>query len=218
MPITKLCFVGAHAGTPRATIGSTPDGQFDSSRQLAPSNNGDIGVGKPKVRALNKAGVLFVSRTFSAALPIREWQFLSSDVLPDIYNEPTPEAERTYDELLSAYEVIWKGLKSGNIDSILPLFEERSTNTDRAFYLPPGTTQRKLKESFERVTRDPTLTLKPIRTDRHWELDIAPGGRLMRLVFGPHSSAILRYDDKDGLSTVYAVTFRRKGNRYIIAL
>jgi hypothetical protein len=218
MPITKLCFIAAHAGTPHATDGSTPEGQFDSSRQLAPSKDGDIGVGKPKVRVLNAEGVLFVSRTFSAALPIREWEFLSSDVLPDIYNGQNPEAERTYDALLAAYEVIWKGLKSGNVDSIMPLFEERSTNTDRAFYLAPGTTQRKLKESFERVTHDPTLTLNPIRTDRYWELDIAPGGRLMRLVFGAHSSAILRFDDKDGLSTVYPVTFRRKGGKYIIAL
>jgi hypothetical protein len=100
----------------------------------------------------------------------------------------------------------------------MPLFEERSRNTDRAFYLKPGTTQQRLRESLVDVLKDRSLTLQPIKADDYWSLEIGPGGRLMRLVKGAHSSAILRFQDKDGLSHVFPVTFRRKNGRYVIAL
>ena len=220
LPVMKLCFVGSRAGTPRATEGSSPEGRFDSTREFTSSKTGDVSVGKPTVRALNAQGVLWISRTFSANLGLPEWEFLTSDVMPNFLEDAPSEAEaeRIYADLLAAYETVWKGLKSGNIDSILPLFEERSRNTDRAFYLNPGTTQQRLKDSFLEVLKDRSMSLQPIRIEDFWPIETAPRGRLVRLVTGEHSSAILRFEDKDGLSLVYPVTFRRKGGKYIIAL
>jgi hypothetical protein len=216
--LMKLCFVGAHAGTLRVTEGSSPDGTFDSSKQFASSKNGDVTVGKPNVRALNRQGVLWVSRAFSVQTALPAWEFLNSDVMPTFYDGVTAEGRRTYEELLSAYEAVWNGFSTGDIDSILPLFEERSRNTDRAFYLTPGTTQQRLKESIVEVLQDRSMSLQPVRIDGYWSIEVGPGGRLMRLVTGEHSSAILRFEDKDGLSHVFPVTFRRKNGRYVIAL
>lgn len=220
IPLMELCFVGERAGTESATNGSSPEGQFDSSRQFIADKSGDVIVNKPRVRTINDDGVLLISRAFAVGLSLPEWEFLGvkTDVVPTLYEGTATQAEKLYAGLFAAYEEIWNGLRTGNIDAIMPLFEERSRNTDRAMYLTPGTTQQRLKESFVEVLRDRTMTLQPIKVEGFWSLDVGPGGRLMRLVTGAHSSAILRFEDKDGLSVVYPVTFRRKGGRYIVAL
>lgn len=205
----------------RATEGSSPSGRYDSARDLASSAAGDVVIGAPFVRELNKeVGLLMVARTFVIPLPLPEWEFFSSEQVATLNNGETAQTEVLYSELLAAYEELWKKLKAGELDSVMPYFEERSRNTDRAFFLAAGTTQQRLRSSLQEAMADSSLQLGSLKTDGFWTLNVGPTQRLMRLVWGDHSSAIIRFADKEyaGVATTYPLTFRKQGSRYIIAL
>ncbi|MEY4583360.1 MAG: hypothetical protein RL701_8063 [Pseudomonadota bacterium] len=220
VPVCTLSFHGKTARTPQATEGSSPVGKFDSARKLEPNDRGDVVIGPPRVQKINSAGVLLVSRTFAMPMPLPEWEFLRSDLVPLELEGPTPAGDVLYEQLIAAYDLVWQGLKTGDVDKVLPLFEERSRNTDAAFYLFAGTTQKKLKALLEEAVHDPSLALQPIKADESWVMDVCPTARLMRLVTRPHSGAILRFEDitAPGLATTVPITFRKQGERFVIAL
>lgn len=218
--LATLSFSGKDAFTAQATAGSSPAGKFDTEKQLAESANGDLEVGPARAERRNKVGGLKVSRTLNMIMPLPEWEFLRSDTVPTFDEGPTAEGEALYESLLSAYDEIWKGLQSGKLDSIMPLFEERSRNVDRAFYLAPGTTIKALRETFETAIHDSSLRLAPVRQKGYWTMEVGTTGRLMRLVGGDNSRAILRCEDREfpGQATVWPITFRKQGSRFIVAL
>lgn len=129
-------------------------------------------------------------------------------------------AREAHDSLLKQYEVIWNALQSREIERIMPLFEERSSETDRAFYHPPGTTQAKLRVAFEEMLSDPTRTLHPLRKKKGiWAYEVGPSGKLMRLTYGPRSNAIIFYEHAKipDFRTEFPIVFRKKGDKYIVS-
>src|SRR5690625_7348733 len=69
------------------------------------------------------------------------------------------------DALYVEYKHIESALKRGDIDSVLPLFSERSSEIDTAFYLEPGTTQQTLRRSMERIHSSNEHDLLELRPD-----------------------------------------------------
>jgi hypothetical protein len=219
--VGTLRFQGKLAGSAQATEGSSPHGRLDSSRRFEPEAAGDVVASPVQVKSASSRGALHISRSFDMLLPFPEWEFLRSDrVTPCFEVEMTPEAQKLHEQLLNAYEEIWKAFQARDVDRVLGFYEERSRNTDAAYYLPSGTTHARLKTAIEEAFEDRSHELGRIRTDDGWLLDIGPSGQLMRLVQGNHASAILRFAPKQqpGLRTVFATTFRKKGDRFVVAL
>jgi hypothetical protein len=216
--IGTLAFRGKHGNTPQALEESSSAGTFDSAKQLAESSRGDVVVGQPHIRRFTSAETLIASRTIAMPMPLPQWEFLRSDKIVFDLDIDRPSDVELYEQVLAAYEVVWKGLKAGQVDAILSLFEERSRNNDAAFYLPPGTSQAKLKALLEEACHDPGLQLRALHREEPWTLDVGPGQRTVRFMTGPQGSAALRFTDDVGLSTALPITFRKQGERFIIAL
>lgn len=217
--LCSIAFNGADAGTPAAIKASSAAGFLDSSRDFAVVSTGDVRLGPVQIEQARTDGIVVLSRELDLRLPFPEWRFLSSDAEEPTYSLEEAELTSRYNALFAAYEEIWRAMNARDLGKLLPMFEERSQEIDAAFYLPPGSTQARLKEGFESAFKDRGAKLAPIRTgDGFWHYDVGPGGRLMRLSRGDQGSAILRFTlQSDDYSRVFPVSFRRKNGRYIVA-
>jgi hypothetical protein len=77
------------------------------------------------------------------------WAFFSSDSVP---NEPDLSEEQYWAlsaELRDHLKMIQDKLITGDVDEIMPLFEERNNELDKAFYYTSGVMEAKLRDSFE---------------------------------------------------------------------
>jgi hypothetical protein len=207
--ITTLCFDGSKLESGDVTAESAAPGERGSSR-----------VGPIHVEQVDFDGKLLIKRDLNLAVPFPEWAFLRSDAAAPAYTLSEDEIEPQYRQLLSAYENIWQLLQAKSLDQLMPLFAERSHEIDSAMYLPEGTTQAKLRASFEKTLHDETRNLAPLRPEEGaWKYDVGPTGRLLRLSDGAQSSAIIRFPEKSDprASTGYAITFRKQGDQFFVA-
>jgi hypothetical protein len=88
------------------------------------------------------------------------WAFFKSDDLP---NEPDLSEEEFWElsaELRDHLKIIQDKIIVGDIDELMPLFEERNNELDKAFYYSNGVMEAKLKDAFE--TDIPQLDMLPI--------------------------------------------------------
>jgi hypothetical protein len=88
------------------------------------------------------------------------WAFFNSD---ELANEPDLSEEEFWAlsaELRDHLEMIQDKLVAGDIDEVMPLFEERNNELDKAFYYTSGVMQAKLQDAFE--TDIPQLDMLPI--------------------------------------------------------
>jgi hypothetical protein len=77
------------------------------------------------------------------------WAFFSSD---DVPNDPDLSEEEYWTlsaELRDHLKLIQNKLIAGEVDEVMPLFEERNNELDKAFYYSSGVMQAKLKDAFE---------------------------------------------------------------------
>lgn len=202
-----------------ATTGSSAQGTLDSERDFARADQGDVGVGALIVEKVEDSGTLHIWRDLDVQLPFPEWEFLRSDREKPTYAMSEAEILPKYNELLNAYDQIWSLLASRRVDQLMPMFEERSRELDRALYQPAGTTQAKLRRAFESALSDPDCTLQPVRPEQqYWRYDVGPGGTQMRLAFGERQGAIIRFLlHAEEYSRAFPVVFRRKGGKYIVS-
>lgn len=88
------------------------------------------------------------------------WAFFKSDDLP---NEPDLSEEEFWElsaELRDHLKIIQDKLIAGNVDEVMPLFDERNNELDKAFYYTNGVMEAKLRDAFE--TDIPQLDMLPI--------------------------------------------------------
>jgi hypothetical protein len=219
-PVTRISYVLAKPEAAR-TEGSSRAGRFDSVRKLAASDTGDVEVGPVQVVPMPRAVGVAVRRSIKLPLPFRPWAFLRSDKIDDPMAAPRDQLMKVYHELVAAYQAVWTPLHAGEVDKVLDMFEERSSEIDAATYKPAGSTRKRLRELLVKAMNDKDLALAPITLPegRYWTLEIGPTGTLLGLVRGDRAGAILRFSEKGddaALSTVFPVFFRRERGRYII--
>jgi hypothetical protein len=209
------------AREPDRTASSSPAGRFDSTRNLARHDSGDVEVGPVQVAELPRGVGIILKRTVKIPLPFRPWAFFRSEKMIHPLEQKPEYTQKLYGELLGAYEVVWKGLAGKDLDRVISLFEERSREIDEAYYKPTGSTQQRLREMLQESMNDRSLALAPIRGSKggYWDMDVGPPGTLLGLMRGDRGSAIIRFADKDpdGItSMVFPIFFRREHGQYII--
>ena len=94
-------------------------------------------------------GVLEYKQIFTIPNNLPLWAFFNSD---DVPNDPDLSEEEYWAlsaELRDHLKMIQDKLIAGEVDVVMPLFEERNNELDKAFYYSSGVMQAKLKDAFE---------------------------------------------------------------------
>jgi hypothetical protein len=215
----KMAFKGGVKG-PAALEGSSPEGLFDSARQMTASRIGDVRVGPVELTKLPEIyhGVR-IRRTVSLPLRLPAWKFLTSERILQNHEASSEQRAKLHDDLLAAYQVIWDALAKKDLKSILPLFQERSQETDAALYRTPGTTQERLTEMLTESIESPDMQLAPLASAHgRWILEVGSEGTLAALLFNYKASPIIRFKRAEkGFRRIFPIYWRREGGRFIIA-
>lgn len=224
-PVTV--FVLAHsakaaaAGTP--TVGTSPSGTFDSHLAFRASDKGDVRVGPAKIVQLTgeASQIHVLSRSFEIQTPFPEWAFFRGEKLKQWFEFDSVEARRPiYQEILGGYRTVWSLLQKKDVNGFLDACDERSRETDLAYYKGPGDTRAALRKSLESAIEDPEFELAAIETGpgKAWKYTVGSTGKLIALTRGDRGSPILRYKMKNGtpFSLIFPVVFRKQGNQYVV--
>jgi hypothetical protein len=209
------------SGVPEFIEGNSPDGRLDSKNSFAPDKKGDVKVGRIKRDTYMDQGLILSRKITLPKIGLPAWKFFTSDNLTelsgvDIEGRMAEEQrEELKQELLPIYRKIWDALDKGDVDSILPLYEERSSETDAAFFKKPGETQSRVAEWLKESVSDPGQKLWPI-TDDNVMLRIYDNNKLAQLLQN-NDSPLLSFDEPDaGIAHHYEAIFRRKGKKWIL--
>ena len=105
-------------------------------------------------------GAIEFNQAFTIPNNLPLWAFFNSD---DVPNDPDLSEEEYWAlsaELRDHLKMIQDKLIAGEVDEMMPLFEERNNELDKAFYYSSGVMQAKLKDAFE--TDIPQLDMLPL--------------------------------------------------------
>jgi hypothetical protein len=212
--VFTVAFAGGRAA------GSSAAGTFDSHRDFAARDGGNVTVGEVVIAPLPRGIGVKVSRTFTLPLPLPTWRFLGGEPIAQLWEADEPRLLQTYQELMAAYQPIWDGLRGRDLDRLLPLFEERSAETDQAYYRPPGTTRRALRVGLEQAFADGDVELAPLAPPSgFWHLLVGSTGKLITFTRTPRASSILWYEPRsedDQAARTVPVVFRRQNGRFVV--
>lgn len=213
--IATLDFKEKYTEEGSPTKDSSPEGRFDSLNGFESADAGDVWVSEVSAQEdFEYQGAVTYQRelTIPSSLPL--WAFFNSDDLPDYDAMSDDDYYAARDDLYKEYKAIENAMKEGDIESILPLFTERSRELDAAYYFEPGTTQNNLRRSMEGAARSDSHMLAELTPDI---VGITPeeNSKLVSLTREEETAAI-GYDLKEGGSQSYHIVFRKQDGKWII--
>lgn len=214
--ISSLVFdsQGLQEGEPNK--GSFPSGHYSFSDGLEKNPEGDIVVGDIVATPDEdyEGSVVYKQKlTIPNALPL--WAFFDSDSLPDYFTIPDDEYYPVLEDLLKEYLKIQKALETGDIESVISMFEERNRETDLAYYREPGTTEERIRESLKDSAENDNLELVDL-TSEHVNILPEENGKIVSLVRPNMKSAIaLNFIEGQG-AVRYPLFFRREDGEWIL--
>ncbi|UZJ44178.1 hypothetical protein OOT55_16180 [Marinimicrobium sp. C6131] len=214
--ITDIVFDGSETDLV-ALNGGSGSRQVDPENDFIESSRGNVVIHPLDIEQPEEemAGPTLTRRVdIPNSLPL--WKFFVSDELPDYFAVSDETYYRDRDELYNEYEKIEKALIEGDIDVIMTMFEERNSETDRAFYLQDGTTAEELRASLKKSLSNPDLKLVRSGNEK-FGLIHEPNGKLVSLVRSDDGPAIaFNFVDEPG-SVRYSLVFRRENGEWILA-
>jgi hypothetical protein len=162
-------------------------------------------------------GVYEFSQTFDIPNNLSLWRFFESDDVPEIQYEDESRRDEFWElsnqmvkELLFP---IQDAILSGDLDSVMPLFEERNRETDQAFYKESGTTEKELRYAFtENVKR---INMKPL-TEGGIGYVNERGLKLSGLYRGNRSSGLMGIYKNHPGTLGFPIIFRMEDGEWII--
>ncbi len=214
--LASISIKGEMVGEGKGVETSTPSGDFDSRKGFMAAEVGDLSVEDITVRDVpDYQGGLIFERAITVFCPNPEWAFFNSEELPDYDSMPDDQYYLARDELFAEYMKIQNALSNGNIDSVISMITERNLEADRAFYLEPGTTERKIRFSLEDAIKDNNLELAELLPD-YVGIRVEDNRKLVRLVRSGDTAAI-GFDFKSfSGSQSYDFVFRRENGKWIV--
>ena len=210
-----LHFHGKGAASEQEMQTSMAPGLYDLGAGVEEKDDGPI-----QITDLNKApladyeSAVVYRRQMFAENSLPQWAFFTSDELPDYYAMPDEPFYEAMDSLLVPYMKVQNALASGHIAGILPMFEERNREIDTAFYLEPGSTAQRIKDSMEKNINNPELTLAELKRD-YVDITLEENRKLVSLHREGFTSAV-GFNFKTGGSTNYDMMFRRENGKWVL--
>ncbi len=210
-------FVAADLETDSETASSLASGHYTLNQTgLVADEQGTI-----KIDPISKTprddydGAFSWQRDFVLENSLPLWRFFDSERLPNYYEYNDADYEVVLDELFAIYMKIQNALASGDIEPILPMFDERNRETDAAFYKTPGATAARLRELMLEDINSDDVDLARLLPD-FLSITLEEGNmRLVSLMREGFTDAI-GYNYKGGGSTNYPITLRREDGQWII--
>ncbi len=191
-------------------------GGYNSKNGFAPDEQGDVWVSEVSNKPVEDyAGAVIYERTLEIPSSLPLWAFFKSDELPNYDAMNDEDYDSAKNELLPEYRKVQQALENGDIDTILPLFEERSRETDDAFYLERGTTQKELHEDFIDALNNDDLKFVDL-TPNHLGILMEKNQKLVSIIRSDGGSAIaLNFQSRSG-SVGYPIKLRKENGKWII--
>lgn len=215
--ISRLSYSGKQASTTGGTgiELSTAAGTYDSNKHFYAGRTGDVVIGAATIGPIADGGKI-IRQKITLPTPFPEWAFFKSDTLPaDVDAMSDAEFERYYTSVLVHYQRIEQALRRGDVDSILPMFAERSREIDTAFYYDPGTNAKELAYELKKIVKRPNTEMLPIEKG-HSSVYTHTNRKLLKLTRGGGKDVIV-FNLKDiKASESYEIVFRKQGDQWII--
>ncbi len=155
--IATLNFSGDKDENQSHVSGSSPSGMYASAKAFMADKDGDVQVYDAVVVPRKTfEGALIVERKINIPSSLPLWAFFGSDEITNyqITCKDDNEYSKAMMPLFTEYKKIYDALEKKDIESILPMFEERNRETDLAFYREPGTTAARMRESLSETISD----------------------------------------------------------------
>ena len=155
-----------------------------------------------------------LTQKVSFRTPFPRWKFLDSeDTSSTTFDEPSEttayeafKSTKEMQELYAIYEEIHRAIKEGKISSIIDMFDERSTEMDRAYYRKKGYNKEGLVERLVDVSTNWEIReFNPKKTDYFIENN-------RKLIY----LKVIRFKNSDGLYRTLGMTFRRDNGKWIL--
>ncbi len=218
--LATLEFSGALAIAGKGIEGNSSKGRLNSREGFKADPNGDVLIDQVSIADFQGIGDVISRSITLPKIGLPRWAFFDSDDVTSIKGVDLNgilddnRHDQLIHELLPIYKAIWNAIQSKNVESVLPLFEERNREYDAAFYRQPGTTGNMLARDLQEAANDPNRKLFPITAD-NIESQISDNDKLVRLKMNDkHPLIALNY--VDGGSEYYDIYLRKKNGRWII--
>jgi len=194
--------------------GSSKSGYFSSTDGFSESENGDVSIG-PIDESKTKNNVVWLKRKINIPSSLPLWAFFDSDSLPD-YDAMSDEVY--YQEMATLfpyYQRLQDAISNNDIDSVMPMFEERNRELDAAFYNSPGTLERKLRDVLNSAANDDSAELARL-VPLIVNFSVQDNNVLASLSRGQGDAAVgLNYKEHTG-SYSFDMIFRKKDGEWIL--
>lgn len=217
VPIANIKFEGHHSGPDLYIKNSSPSGEFDPENRMQKATDGDVVVKDiHHTEVPVYKGAIIYTRKFRIPNTLPRWAFFDSDELPSQFDLNREDGRKLTEEIFPEYKRIHDALKNKELDTIMPMFEERSREIDEAFYFDQGTTQAKLEFALSEAIDNSgyeLLNLEP----RVVGPDIARNCKLISLKRNGSRAAIGFNDKVNGGSETYDIIYRKQNGKWIIS-
>jgi hypothetical protein len=140
------------------------------------------------------------------------WAFFNSEAVPNNPDLSDDEYWEVSAELRDHLKIIQDKILAGDIDDVMPLFEERNNELDKAFYYPSGVMEAKLRDSFE--TDIPELDMLELE-GRNVSYANENNLKLASVYRNRKAAIVGNFKDSQG-SIKFPIMFRQQDGKWII--
>ncbi len=191
--------------------------KLNSQQNFIESDNGDVLIKPLTATAKPEYGpdTYLIEQEINIPSNLPLWGFFQGDKLPEYDDMPDELYYQNIDNMILGYDKILKAIQSGNIAAVIPYFNERSTEIDKAFYQPAGTTAKKLQKALEEAASESDSYFLPLSNDTLLinYYDNMKHVRLMR----EDGSAALVQNFKGVGSQEFDIVFRLEKGKWVIS-
>ncbi len=189
--------------------GTTPAGRYNSHKQFAADKAGDVSVSELKVTPIDMdyGQGLHIQQTIDMPINIPRWAWLDGDIIEN--------NQATHDSLFKEYKKIWTALHNKDVDSIAPLFEQRTKEYSEAFHVEPSEVSP--IDDLKIDVSDPQRILGDL-IEKYEYLEIVAYGRLARLsIWNGHAAIFFNSKHAENGANNYDIYYYRKNGHWYIA-
>jgi hypothetical protein len=211
--IATLDYNNSATSHPLKTAKSTVSAHYNAEHGFIEDDKGNVVVHDITFKQNKNVFEYERKITIPSSLPL--WAFFNSDELPDYISMSDKEYYQHMDVLFAEYLKVQNAIAENNIDTILPMFEERNKELDLAFYNPIGTLEKKIREALNDAANDESATLSILKLD-YLNFNSSENNKLTRLGRADNGAAVgLDYKDGTG-SYSFDMIFRLKDGKWIL--
>ncbi len=196
---------------------SSPSGRYNSIRGFEADKQGDIEVFNiiNKERSDLTPGAIEYKRDINIPSSLPLWSFFNSDGIPNYDGMDDENYYKNLEQLLAEYLKIQSALENKKTDDIITLFSERNKELDLAFYNPPGTLEKQIKEALMDAANNADAELIEL-TKKKVVFSIRENKKLVSLTRSKQNAAIA-FNYKNGMGSFsFDLIFRMKDGKWIL--